>query len=206
MTEPVVQAIRDEAALRQIYPEPVDLIKRKVLARLDSHALQFLELASLAFVSTAAPDGTCDVSPRGDQAGFMRVLSLSRIAFPDWPGNNRIDSLRNIIAHPGIGLVMVVPGHHDCLRINGRAFVTVDPDLLRNMQVERRMPRSAVVVDITEVYFHCGRAFRRSDAWNPARYPAPGVLPTLARIIADQTRPDAGEKTMLDRSDNDPLY
>lgn len=201
-----MEPIADEAALRRIYPEPVDLVKRKVLAGIDRHARAFLDMTPLVFLSTSAPDGTCDVSPRGDRRGFVRVLSPSQVAFPDWPGNNRIDSLRNIVANPRAGLLAVVPGHDDTLRINGRAFITADADLLESMRVDRRPPRCAVVIDIEECYFHCGRAFRRSEAWNAATFPVAGTLPSLAAIIADQTRPDAAESEMLDQSDADPLY
>jgi PPOX class probable FMN-dependent enzyme len=201
-----MQSIKDEAALRKIYPEPVDLVKRKMKAAIDGHARHFLELARLAFLSTSGGDGSCDVSPRGDRRGFMRVLSPTRIAMPDWPGNNRIDSLRNIVANPKVGLLLVVPGYDDTLRINGRAFITDDVELLEAMRAERRAPRTAIVIDIEELYFHCGRAFRRSEAWNGASYPAPGTLPSLARILADQTQPDTTESAMLEDSGIAPLY
>lgn len=198
--------VTSEAELRRIYPQPVDLIKRKILSRLDGHCRRFISLSPLVFVSTASRDGRCDVSPRGDPAGFVEVFSDTQLVLPDRPGNNRLDGLRNIIENPRIGLLFVIPGVQDTLRVNGRAMVVTTPHVLVRMAVDGRLPASAIVVDIEEAFLHCGRAFKRGDVWDPTRYLAPGTLPPLGKMLADQTRPDAAENTLLADSERAPLY
>jgi len=198
--------IASEAALRELYPGPVDLVKRKQLDRLDGHCRHFIAHAPLVLLATAGADGRCDVTPRGDAPGFVRVLDDHHVAIPDRTGNNRVDSMRNILANPHAGLLFVVPGVDDSLRVNGRARIATDGRLLVGMAVEGRTPKAAIVIAIEEVFLHCGRAFKRSRAWDPARHVAKGTIPPLAVMLADQTRPDAEETALLGQSEAAPLY
>lgn len=202
----LAKVVTSEAELRRLYPEPVDLIKRKILSKLDRHCRRFVSLSPLVFISTASRDGHCDVSPRGDPPGFVQVFSETQLALPDRPGNNRLDALRNIIENPWIGLLFVIPGVQDTLRVNGRATVVAAPDLLGRLIVDGRPPASAIVVDVEEAFLHCGRAFRRGKVWEPAHYLPPGTLPPLGQMLADQTRPDAQESVLLAASERAPLY
>lgn len=205
-TDPDFGVITSQAELRAIYPEPVDLIKRKVMSSLDDHCVHFIAHSPLAFLSTSSADGACDVTPRGDLAGFVSVIDRKRIALPDRPGNNRIDSLRNILENPHVGLLIVVPGVIDALRINGSACIATNKTFLATMRAEGRAPRSAILIDVEEAFFHCGKAFRRSLAWDASTYLPPGTLPTLAQMLADQTGADAVETGLLAQSGKEPLY
>jgi PPOX class probable FMN-dependent enzyme len=198
--------ITSEEALRSLYPGPVDLVKRKQLDRLDKHCRNFIAHSPLVFLSTAGPDGRCDVTPRGDAPGFVRVLDDRHIALPDRKGNNRVDSMRNIIANPHAGLLFLVPGVDDSLRVNGAARIATDPWLLDAMAVDGRPPAVAIVVAVEAAFLHCGRAFKRSKAWDPARHAPKGAIPPLAVMLADQTRPDDAENAMLGKSETEPLY
>lgn len=200
------ETLTSEAALRALYPEPVDLVRRKQLDRLDRHCRHFIAQAPLVFLATAGADGRCDVTPRGDAPGFVRVLDDRHVAIPDRKGNNRVDAMRNIIANPRAGLLFVVPGVDDTLRVNGRATLVADAWLRQAMAVEGRAPQCAILVAVEEVFLHCGRAFKRARAWDPAcRVPA-GTIPPLAVMLADQTRPDDEETVLLGESEAAPLY
>jgi hypothetical protein len=195
-----------EEALRALYPGPVDLVKRKQLDRLDAHCRHFIAHSPLLFLATAGADGRCDVTPRGDAPGFVRILDDRHVAIPDRKGNNRVDAMRNIIANPHAGLLFVVPGVDDTLRVNGTAEIVTDETLLAGMAVDGRLPVTAIVVAAEEVYLHCGRAFKRSRAWDPAHHVPKGTIPPLAVMLADQTRPDAEESALLGESEAAPLY
>jgi hypothetical protein len=204
--DPIIEVARSTADLRRLYPEPVDLIRRKALLRLDSHCRKFVSLSPLIFISTSGRDGRCDVSARGDAPGFVAILDDRRLAVPDRPGNNRIDALNNIVENGHVGLVFVIPGRDETLRINGAAAVAFDRELLARLAVKNVPPRSAIVVEIEEAFLHCGRAFKRGDIWNPERYLAPGTLPPFSIMLADHTAPDRDEARLIEQSNEAPLY
>lgn len=179
--------IGDETALRALYPAVTSLAQLKVQGQLDGHARAFIERAPFVCIGTQSPAGGADVSPRGDPPGFVRILDPQTLAIPDRPGNNRLDSLVNILANPSVGLLFIIPGFDDTLRINGMASLVNDPALLASMSVEGRLPRLAVVVRVREVFLHCAKAFRRSRLWDPAHHQARSSLPSLSKIILDQT-------------------
>lgn len=198
--------IESEEALRQIYPPPHDLIRRKQLSRLDKHCRKFISLAPLICISTSGADGTCDVSPRGDGPGFVKVLDDTHLLIPDRRGNNRVDALRNVIANPHIGVLFIIPGIDDLLRVNGTAAVVADPEFLAQMSMDGRPPASAILVTLVEAFLHCGRAFKRAKIWNPSHFQPVDALPPLAQMLADQTAPDREEQELLDGSAQAPLY
>lgn len=199
-------AITSAAALRALYPPPHRIVVRKQLDRLDGHCRRFVARSPLVFVATAGADGSCDVSPRGDGPGFALVPDERTVVIPDRTGNNRLDSLLNVLENPHAGLLFVVPGIDDTLRVNGRAAITTDPALLERTAVAGRRPRSALVVAVEEAFLHCGRAFKRSRAWDPERFAAREELPTIAQALRDQTAPDGAEQALIDASEQAELY
>jgi uncharacterized protein len=179
--------IADEAALRALFPPTHTLAVDKVQDRLDAHARAFIARAPFLCLGTQGAQGRADVSPRGDPPGFVRVLGPRTLAIPERPGNNRLDSLANILTNPSVGLLFIVPGFDDTLRVNGQARLTTDPALLDSLAMEGRAPRLAIVVTVTEVFLHCAKAFRRSRLWDPAAHQDRREMPSLMAIILDQT-------------------
>ena len=172
--------------LRELLGEPGPTTSAKSLPGLDPHSRAFLALSPFALLATSGADGTCDVSPRGDAAGFARVLDDNTVALPERPGNRRLDSLVNVLGNPHVGLLFVVPGVRETLRLNGTASIVRDPALLASFAVAGREPLVALAVRVEEVFLHCQKAFRRSALWQPETWPAPGALPTLGRMLVDQ--------------------
>lgn len=179
--------VADEAALRALFPETHAIAIQKCLDHLDPHARAFIARSPFLCIGTQAPDGRADVSPRGDPRGFVQVLDDRTLLIPDRPGNNRLDTLSNIVANPSVGLLFMVPGFDDTLRVNGTARITTDPALLARMEVNGRRPTVAIAVTVREVFLHCAKAFRRSSLWDPAQRQDRGEMPSLVKMILDQT-------------------
>jgi PPOX class probable FMN-dependent enzyme len=179
--------IADEAALRSLFPATHTLATLKVQRALDEHARAFIARSPFLCIGTQDLAGNADVSPRGDPAGFVQILDSRTLAIPDRPGNNRLDSLSNIIANPRVGLLFIIPGYDDTLRVNGTARLVTDPALLETMRVNDRTPRLAIVVSVDEVFLHCAKAFRRSHLWDPTHFQDRCEMPSLSKIILDQT-------------------
>jgi uncharacterized protein len=182
-----VEIVTDEARLRTLVGgEPAERSVRKQLARIDEHARQFLAESPFCVLATAGSDGRCDATPRGDEPGFALVVDEHTLAIPERPGNKRLDSLRNVLANPRVGLLFVVPGVTHTLRVNGTARIVADADFFDRMTVYGKPPVVALQVSVEEVYFHCSKAFVRSRLWQPESWPEPAVLPTLGRVMRDQ--------------------
>jgi uncharacterized protein len=181
--------ISAEHALRSTLGEPSDLVKSKVTDRLNDLTRQFVERSPFLCLATSAADGTCDVSPRGDPAGFVRILDARTLLLPDRPGNRLADSLRNVLENPNIGLLFIVPGVTDTLRVNGRASIVDDPELLEPCAVDGKVPKLALRIEIDQVFTHCSKAFLRARLWDPESFvprdelPSPGEL--LCSVGAD---------------------
>ncbi|MBY6152339.1 pyridoxamine 5'-phosphate oxidase family protein [Vannielia litorea] len=193
--------VADEAALRALYPAVSELAEIKSMAALDAHARAFIARSPFVCIGTQGAGGRADVSPRGDAPGFVEVLGDGLLAIPDRPGNNRLDSLANILANGAVGLLFMVPGFDETLRVNGRAKLVRDAALLERMAVNGRAPRLAVVVEVEEVFLHCAKAFRRSKLWDPEARQDRGEMPSLSKMILDQTRgapEDEGEMAKID--------
>jgi PPOX class probable FMN-dependent enzyme len=181
-------SVRAVSELREVYEDPTDAVVRKQVDRLLEPARQLIGCASLVMVASAGADGRCDVSPRGGPAGFVAVLDDRTLAIPDATGNRRLDSLHNIVETGRVGLLFVVPGRDTTLRINGRACVSTDPRLLERLHAVGKPPRSAIVVEVDEVYGHCPKSFLRADAWKPERWLAPGEQPSSAEVTLSHLR------------------
>jgi hypothetical protein len=179
--------ITDEQSLRSLFQATHTLAVQKMQGSLDKHAQAFIRRSPFLCIGTQNLDGKADVSPRGDPAGFVRILDQHTLAIPDRPGNNRLDSLVNILANPSVGLLFIIPGFDDTLRVNGQASLVNDPEILESMSVKDRIPKLAIVVKVSEVFLHCAKAFRRSQLWNPDHFQDRGEMPSLSKIILDQT-------------------
>jgi uncharacterized protein len=180
------EALTTAAGLRARYGAVHALAANKVLARLDRHCRAFIALSPFLALGTSDADGRQDVSPRGDPPGFVKVLDDRTLAIPDRVGNRRVDSLANVVANPRVGLLFFVPGVDETLRVNGRARVSTDPDLLAALAFNGKPAVSALVVEVEEAFLHCGKALLRSRLWDPASRVERKRLPSLARMIADQ--------------------
>lgn len=179
--------VADEAALRGLFEATHTLAALKSLPYLDGHARAFIARSPFLCLGTQDREGRADVSPRGDPPGFVRILDDRTLAIPDRPGNNRLDSLANIVGNPSVGLLFVIPGFDETLRVSGQASLTTDPGLLETMRVNDRLPRLAIVVRASEVFLHCAKAFRRSRLWDPATFQDRREMPSLMKMLLDQT-------------------
>ena len=151
----------------------------------------FIEKAPFAALATIGPEGI-DCSPRGDLPGFVRIHDAKTLMLPDRRGNNRVDSLRNIVRDPRVSLMFLIPGSGNATRVNGRAHLSVDPELLASFKVEGKAPRSVMVMNVDEIYFQCARAIVRSDLWNPDKRVDPKTLPTPGQILAEMSENKVG--------------
>jgi PPOX class probable FMN-dependent enzyme len=200
--------VADAGELRRLVGSPVKRVAEKVRTKLEPVDREWLAGSPFCLVATAAADGTCDVSPKGDPPGFAHVLDERTLAIPDRPGNRRVDGFENVLANPHVGLIFVIPGRTDTLRINGFAQLVRDAPFFDDLVVRGHRPSLALVVDIEEVFYHCSKAFLRSQVWDPTTW-APGRVPSRARIAQTVERPDA---TLAELEDyygpayNDTLY
>jgi uncharacterized protein len=181
-----MDVIEDAEQLRAAYGAPGERSVKKQLSRLDKHCRDFIARSPFVVIASADPEGHCDASPKGDAPGFVRVIDDATLLIPDRLGNNRVDTLGNLVERPGIGVIFFVPGINETLRVNGRAQITADPELLEPLAVNGKVPRSGIVISAEEVYFHCGKALIRSDLWNPNKHVKRSDFPSLGRILADQ--------------------
>jgi PPOX class probable FMN-dependent enzyme len=188
--------IRAEPALRRMFDAQTRLAVHKVQAGLDAYAQEFIRRAPFLCLGTQDTGGRADVSPRGDPAGFVKILDAQTLAIPDRPGNNRLDSLVNVLANPSVGLLFIIPGFDDTLRVSGTARLVTDPELLAAMIVNGKVPKLAIVVTVREVFMHCAKAFRRSHLWDPAHFQDRREMASLSKIIMDQTGDVRGEAEM----------
>jgi len=178
----------DEPQLREILGEPAELVKNKIADRLNPLTRQFVERSPFVVVASGRPDGGLDVSPRGDPAGFVRILDERTLLLPDRPGNKLADTLTNLLAGDRIALLFLIPGVNDTFRVNGRARIVDDPELLAQSAVEGKVPQLGILVEVEEAYTQCPKAFLRSGLWYPERHIDRSELPSqgeILRAIAD---------------------
>jgi len=178
----------DESALRALYPAPSRLAIVKQIDRLDEHCRRFISMSPFLVIGSTRPDRGTDVSPRGDAPGFVRVLDDRTLAIPDRPGNNRLDTMSNLLAEAQVGLLFMVPGLEETLRINGTASLSRDPQLLEGSIVMGKLPRMMILVAAREVFYHCGKAIKRARLWQEDYRVDPKSVPSLGRVIVEQAR------------------
>ena len=178
--------IREKRALRERYHEPLERSLRKQLDHLDAHCRRFVELSPFFVLASAGADGTADASPRGGPPGFVLVDDDWTLLVPDWPGNNRLDSLTNLVALPGVGLLFMIPGVDETLRVNGTVEISDDEALRERFASDGRgAPRTVLVVTVREAYLHCAKALMRSRLWDPEAQVPRDALPTMGEMMRD---------------------
>jgi len=187
-TDRSTTTISTDAELTALLGEPTDAVRDKVRTSLLEIDRQWLAATPFCIVATSAPDGSCDASPKGDPAGFVHVIDDTTIAIPERKGNRRADGYRNVLTNPHVGLLFVIPGRGDTLRINGRAHLVSDAPWFDEMVVKGHRPVLALVVEIDEVFGHCAKAFMRSQLWHPQTW-QPGAVPSRANIAHLTERP-----------------
>jgi PPOX class probable FMN-dependent enzyme len=189
--------------LREVYRTPSELSLRKEVDHLDEHCRAFIAHSPFVVLSTADGDGRCDGSPKGGPAGFVAVLDEHQLAIPDLTGNNRLDSLSNLVENPFVALLFLVPGLDETLRVNGRAVVTTDEAVLERCRVHGRRSKSAIGVEVETAYIHCAKALKRGDVWLPEQWPDLTDLPAPSCMLSDHIgqpdlTPDVVEAALQD--------
>lgn len=172
--------------LRAILGEASETTRRKKITRIERHARTIIAHAPLALLATSAPDGTCDVSPRGDPAGSVLVLDEHTLVLAERPGNRLADSLSNLIDNPHAGLLFVVPGMNETLRVNGRVSIVSDAPFFDRLTVRGKRPLLALVMQVEDLYLHCAKAMLRSSVWDPSTWPERTGIPTMGQMLKDQ--------------------
>lgn len=193
------------AELRSVLGEPSHRVLRKEISSIDRHCAAFIGRASFVLIASADREGRMDVSPKGDPPGFVRVLDDRTLAIPDRPGNRRIDTFRNVLENPQVGLLFLVPGKPETLRVAGSASIVRDLALLDAMSVEGKAPEFALVVRVQRVMFHCGKCIIRSGLWSQDRWPDASGLPTLAEAMVLQGALDESVEEMHALIENDAV-
>lgn len=188
-THPFRQVVTSEQELRTTVGHPTELALRKQLPELDVHCRDFIARSPFLLLATTNAQGQCDVSPKGDVPGFVLVLDERHLAIPDRPGNRRLDGMKNLLENPHAGLIFLIPGKEETLRINGRAWIVRDEDLLEQMAVTGKRPQLAIGVEVEECFFHCAKAFKRSRLWQPADWPDRSGLAPAAQVFLDHAKP-----------------
>jgi PPOX class probable FMN-dependent enzyme len=176
--------------LRVHYRDPAPTSLQKEVDHLDRHCRDFIAHATFAVLSTAGADGRCDGSPKGGPPGFAVVLDDHRLAIPDLIGNNRLDSLQNLVENPNVAVLFLIPGLDETLRVNGRGYVVLDDDVLDACVVNGRRPKAAIGIDVEVAFLHCAKALRRGDVWQPERWPDRSDLSSAACMLRDHIDSD----------------
>jgi len=205
----VLEFAENEVELRALYGPPSEIAARKSLPRLDEHCRHFIERSPFLCLSSAAADGSADVSPRGDTPGFVRVLDEQSLFVPDRLGNNRIDSMTNLMRNPHVGLIFLIPGIDETLRVNGVARVVLRSELLDESTVGGKTPRSGMLVEVREAFLQCAKALKRSKLWSDDYRLTRDQFPTLGRMLVDQlclTTPVLELDAMIDKAYREKLY
>jgi uncharacterized protein len=184
-----VRTITDDADLRAVIGSPTELVVSKISDRLNELTRQFIERSPFVCVATKMPNGGIDVSPRGDPAGFVRIIGDRELLIPERPGNRIADTLTNLLADPSIGLLFLIPGVGDSFRVNGRGVITDDRELLTPSAVEGSVPKLGILVSIDEAYTQCSKALIRSELWNPERHIERSELPSSGEILRSLNDP-----------------
>lgn len=195
MTSPHITTL---TALRELYGPARERSLKKEIPTLDAHAVQFMGLSPFVVLASSSVDGHMDASPRGGEPGFVKVLDAQTILVPDAPGNNRLDTLENIVATGRVGTLFMVPGFDETLRVNGRAVLSTDPADLALCADARRTPALVIRVTVDSVYLHCGKALMRSQLWDASRHAERAQMPSMGEMLRDQIRAFKGEEIVAE--------
>ena len=202
--------LSNEKDLREHYLTPSDGALGKQLNHIDPHCGSLIERSPLVCIGTAREGAMPDVSPRGGEPGFVKIVDPQTLYLPDWPGNNRLDTMTNVVEAGRVGLLFFVPGFNDMLRVNGRAEISVDPEILGQFEMRSRNPKSVMVIHVEEAYLHCTKALVRSDLWNPEKHLDRSALPSAGAMYRDQMELEDIPAKMIDdaleQNEKDDLY
>lgn len=196
-------AITSYDDLRHFYGEPSEVARKKLQSRLDAHCRRFIALSPFMVLASSGGDGSVDASPKGDPPGFVAVLDDRTLLVPDRPGNNRVDTMGNLLANPHVALLFFVPGMNETLRVAGRAEITTDEALLTPLAVNGRLPRAGLLVHVEEAFLHCARALVRAQLWNAEKHIDRASFPSAGQIYADQIEglePEEAQRGYEERS------
>jgi len=182
------EVVTTEEHFRLVMGSPSPLVTRKELKELDSHAREFIGRSPFLLIGTSGADGAMDMSPKGDPPGFVHVLDNNTLAIPDRLGNQRADTFVNLIANDQIGLIFLIPGKQETLRVSGRAIIVRDLEIREPMAVGDRLPEFAIIVEVHQMFFHCAKCIVRSNLWKPASWPSLSGLPSLAEAMVSAGR------------------
>jgi len=185
------------STLRDMMGDPSELAVRKSIPRLDKHCREFIRRSPFVCIGTSNGEGKADVSPKGDPPGFVQVLDDQTLFIPDRPGNNRLDSMANLVMNPAIALLFLIPGFNETLRVNGQAVIVQDDTLNLQSSINGRMPKVGIQVSVETAFLHCAKAFKRSKLWEPESRQNRKEMPSLGQIIIEQTTP-AGQNVEQD--------
>jgi len=181
--------ITSEHKLRELFGEVSEVALKKEKAELNGTMRAFIAASPFVLLATSSADGRCDVSPKGDAPGFVSILDDKHLAIPDRLGNNRVDGHRNVVANPSVGLIFLIPGREDTLRVNGTAVLTRDSELLASMVVQGKPPKLAIGIEVQECFMHCAKAFKRSRLWQSDAWPSAKAAPSMAEILMETVKP-----------------
>jgi len=184
------RVVTSEKELRDLMGTPSERAIKKESPFIDAPSREFIAHAPFLLLATSDATGRCDVSPKGDAPGFVRVLDERHLAIPDRPGNKRLDGLRNLLDNPHVGMIFLIPGREETLRVNGRAAIVRDDDVLESLSVKGKRPQVAIAVEVEECFLHCPKAFRRSQLWAPEAWPDRSVLPSMACVLYGKLQPE----------------
>ncbi|SEB18101.1 hypothetical protein SAMN05421743_12425 [Thalassobacillus cyri] len=193
----IKKTIKTTEQLEALQGSPSKLAANKVINHIDPLCQHFISLSPFLVMSTSDHEGNCDSSPRGDAPGFAYILTKKYLLIPERPGNRRMDSLRNILENPSIGLLFIIPGLEETLRVNGKASLTTDPALLERLKSNGHMPALAIAVKVEACYIHCAKAFKRSHLWDATTWPDRELVPSPARMLSEHAKlPEINEDTV----------
>jgi PPOX class probable FMN-dependent enzyme len=207
--DPFGACVASEQELRELVGMPGEIAIAKQIPALDQHCRRLISYSPYVLLGTSGASGRCDVSPKGDAPGFVRVIDDSHLVIPDRPGNKRVDGMQNILANPHVGLLFLVPRRHETLRVNGRAFILRDEQLLQSMAVDGKSPRLGIGVSVQEVFIHCGKASFRSHLWDPMHWPDVSELASPGCMLLEHAKPVGMTVEAMDRrfdDDRNRLY
>ena len=183
------RVVETEAGLREIVGPIMDIAVQKLRPKLDRHCQAFIGRSPFLCIGTANAEGKADVSPRGDPPGFVQIIGDDQLFIPDRPGNNRLDTMTNITENPNVGLLFVIPGFNDTLRVNGKARIVQDDEKSETAKIRGKAPKVGILVEVHEAFLHCAKAFKRSNLWDPSDFQDRGDFPTLGKMILEQIAP-----------------
>ena len=196
---PFRDAITSEEELRALVGKPSELAIRKEISYLDAHCRAFIARSPFVLIATSGASGRADVSPKGDPPGFVQVLDEHRLVIPDRPGNRRLDGMRNLLENPHVGLLFLIPGLEETLRVNGRAWIIRDEEVLARCAVMGKPPTLGLGVYAEECFIHCAKAFKRAHLWQPGEWPDRTGLASPSEILVDHARPKDMTVPQMDR-------